>query len=57
MDPAHTGAFCMRMAWNCALCGTLLHSLLFLQSFVETDVAQLHLVFLLKLNETVGGLT
>lgn len=33
------------------------HFFFFLQSFVETDVAQFHLVFLQKLNEAVDILT
>lgn len=49
MDPAHMGAFSMRIAWLCALwwdvTAVTCVFLFFLQSFVETDVAQLHLVF------------
>lgn len=59
MDPAHTGGgtFCMRMAWICAfycdVVGVTSSFSFFLQSFVDTDVAQFHLVFLQKLNEAV----
>lgn len=48
----------MRIAWICALCWDVVGvtSFFFLQSFVETDVAQFHLVFLQKLNEAVDVL-